>query len=545
MPEYLAPGVYVEEIPADVQPIAGVPTSTTAFLGATRSGPVDVPRLVRSFAEFKAHFGGLAGDMPLGYAVQQYFLNGGREAVIARVVPAAAPLTDADLSNPALEANKRGLWLLEHGGRFDLLCIPPLSPTTDVGKATWNNAIAYATRRNAVVIVDPPAAWTTAKSVSDAAVASLVDRSSNAALYFPRLKAPDPLRGNKAGSFAPCGAVAGIYARIDGARGVWKAPAGPEAIVLGAQGLGATLTEGQLSTLEGMGVNTLRVLPDGAIALWGARTLAGADISTPQLKYVPVRRLQIFIETSIRHGLRWTVLEPHSAPLWAQVRTRVTDFMHDLFRQGALQGEKPEQAYFVRCDATTMTQHDLEQGILNVVVGFAPLKPAEFVIVRIGLWTKEHAHTGAPAQSHQLCRGRYSLRVIADGHVIPGMRRVHGLGQHTELVTVHDGSDPSSSHVIIGRTTFDRVTLERGFTADNTFATWARAMQYSGGPPPRKNVRIELRDAWQRITAGWDLSGALPVKYAAPDLDPCGNAVAIEEITLDYDGLKRDDDPRE
>jgi hypothetical protein len=171
MPEYLAPGVYVEEIPADVQPIAGVPTSTTAFLGATRSGPVDVPRLVRSFAEFEAHFGGLAGDMPLGYAVQQYFLNGGREAVIARVVPAAAPLTDADLSNPALEANKRGLWLLEHGGRFDLLCIPPLSPTTDVGKATWNNAIAYATRRNAVVIVDPPAAWTTAKSVSDAAVA--------------------------------------------------------------------------------------------------------------------------------------------------------------------------------------------------------------------------------------------------------------------------------------------------------------------------------------------------------------------------------------
>ena len=545
MPEYLAPGVYVEEIPADVQPIAGVPTSTTAFLGAARSGPVDVPRLVRSFAEFEAHFGGLAGDMPLGHAVQQYFLNGGREAVIARVVPAAAALTDADLSNPALEANKRGLWLLDHAGRFDLLCIPPLSPTTDVGKTTWNSAIAYATRRNAVVIVDPPAAWTAAKSVSDAAVASLVDRSSNAALYFPRLKAPDPLRGNKAGSFAPCGAVAGIYARTDGARGVWKAPAGPEAIVLGAQGLDATLTAGQLSTLEGMGVNALRVLPDGAIALWGARTLAGADISPPQLKYVPVRRLQIFIETSIRYGLRWTVLAPHSAPLWAQVRTRVTDFMHDLFRQGALQGEKPEQAYFVRCDATTMTRHDLEQGILNVVVGFASLKPAEFVIIRIGLWTKEHAHAGAPAQSHQLCRGRYSLRVIADGHVIPGMRRVHGLGQHTELVTVHDGSDPSSSHVIIGRTTFDRVTLERGFTADNTFATWARAMQHSGGLPPRKNVRIELRDAWQRITAGWDLSGALPVKYAAPDLDACGNAVAIEEITLDYDGLKRDDDPRE
>ena len=203
MPECLAPGVYVEEIPSAAHAIAGVPTSTVAFLGATQSGPVAAPLRVHSFAEFQAHFGALAADMPLGYAVQHYFLNGGREALIARVLPAGAGLSDADLSSPALEASKRGLWLLEHAERFDMLCIPPLSRTADVGRATWDAAIAYATRRGAMVIVDPPATWTAAKNISEAAIAALVGRSPNAALYYPRLRAPDPLRGNQVASFAP------------------------------------------------------------------------------------------------------------------------------------------------------------------------------------------------------------------------------------------------------------------------------------------------------------------------------------------------------
>src|ERR1700730_8620836 len=133
MPEYLAPGVYVEEIPAGVHAIAALSTSRTAFLGATISGPIDAPLLVHGFAEFQAQFGGLSADMPLGYAVQHYFLNGGREALIARVAPGAATLTDADLSSPAQEQQQRGLWLLDHAGHFDILCIPPLSRTTDVG----------------------------------------------------------------------------------------------------------------------------------------------------------------------------------------------------------------------------------------------------------------------------------------------------------------------------------------------------------------------------------------------------------------------------
>jgi hypothetical protein len=213
--------------------IAGVPTSTAAFLGATKFGPVATPLLVHSFAEFEARFGGLSAEMPLGYAVQHFFLNGGRDALIARVEPAGPTLTDADLSDPALEQQRRGLWLLEHAERFNLLCIPPLSRTADVGRATWDAAIAYATRRRAMVIVDPPAAWTAPQTISETAIAALACRSPNAALYYPRLRAPDPLQGNQIASFAPCGAVAGIYARIDSTRGVWKAPAGAEATVLG------------------------------------------------------------------------------------------------------------------------------------------------------------------------------------------------------------------------------------------------------------------------------------------------------------------------
>src|SRR6266516_2819001 len=156
MPETVAPGVYVEDAPAGAHVIAGIPTSTAAFVGATEAGPVAAPLIVHSFAEFEAQFGAVAVEMPLGYAVQQYFVNGGRDALIARIVPSGPTLTDADLSSPALEAQKRGLWLLDHAEHFNILCIPPLSRTTDVVRATWDAAVAYAARRRAMVIVDPP-----------------------------------------------------------------------------------------------------------------------------------------------------------------------------------------------------------------------------------------------------------------------------------------------------------------------------------------------------------------------------------------------------
>jgi uncharacterized protein len=537
MPEYVSPGVFVEEAPAGARPIEGVGTSTAAFVGATPSGPVGAPLMVRSFAEYEAQFGGLAAEMALGYAVQHFFLNGGREAWIARIVPAGSTLTDADVSSPTLEPQQRGLWLLEHGAHFNILCIPPLSRTADVGRATWDAAIAYAARRRAMVIIDPPAAWAAAPTRSE--ISALANASPNAALYYPRLQAADPLRGNQVASFAPCGAVAGIYARIDATRGVWKAPAGAQANVLGVEGVSVALSDAQLSALNAMGVNGLRTLA-GAIVLWGARTLAGDD--TP-FKFVPVRRLALFIESSITRGLQSFVFEPNGPSLWDRLRTSVEDFLLGLYQQGALQGDKPQDAFFVRCDASTMTQQDIDRGIANLVVGFAPLRPAEFVIIGIGSSGKAHASASFVLRHYCIHTARYSLRVEWDGEQIAGVRRVRGLGQLTELVTVHDGSDPNVSRVIVGPTKFEPVTIERGITHDDAFEKWAQAMQQGAGPTPRKDVRIELHDNERRITVAWVLRGALPIKLEAPDLNAAGNDVAIEQLTLAYEGLERDDPP--
>jgi len=539
MPDTVAPGVYVEEIGAGAHVIAGVPTSTAAFVGATQAGPVAAPLIVHSFAEFEAQFGGLAVDMPLGYAVQQYFTNGGRDALIARAVPSGPTLTDADLSNPALEAQKRGLWLLDHAESFNILRIPPLARTTDVGRTTWDAAVAYAARRRAMVIVDPPAAWTAAPTASD--ITALLGASPNAALYYPRLQASDPLRGNQVVSFAPCGAVAGIYARTDASRGVWKAPAGVEAKVLGAQGLSAALSDAQLSALNAMGVNGLRAL-SGAIVLWGARTLAGGDVADP-FKFVSLRRLELFIEDSITRGLQSTVFEPNSPSLWERIRASVTDFLLRLFRQGALQGDKPQAAFFVRCDASTMTQQDIDRGIVNLVVGFAPLRPAEFVIIGIGSLAKDQPCASFVSRHYRIRAARYALRVMWDGEAIAGVRRVRGLGQLTELVSVRDGGDPNASRVVVGPTKFEPVTIERGITRDDAFEKWAQAMQQGAAPAPRKDVRIELHDGERRLTVAWVLKGALPVKIEAPDLNADSSDVAIEELTLAYEGLEFDHDP--
>jgi len=539
MPETVAPGVYVEDAPAGAHVIAGVPTSTAAFVGATEAGPVAAPLIVHSFAEFEAQFGALAVEMPLGYAVQQYFVNGGRDALIARIVPSGPMLTDADLSSPALEAQKRGLWLLDHAEHFNTLCIPPLSRTTDVGRTTWDAAVAYAARRRAMVIVDPPAAWTAAPTMSE--VTALLGRSPNAALYYPRLEAADPLRGNQVASFAPCGAVAGIYARTDASRGVWKAPAGAQANVLGVQGLSAALSDAQLSALNAMGVNGLRVL-SGAVVLWGARTLAGDDVADP-FKFVPLRRLELFIEESITRGLQWANFEPNGPSLWERIGTSVADFLLGLFRQGALQGDKPQAAFFVRCDASTMTQQDIDRGIVNLVVGFAPLRPAEFVIIGIGSFATDQPCAGFVSRHYRIRAARYTLRVMWDGETIAGVRRVRGLGQLTELVSVRDGGDPNASRVVVGPTKFEPVTIARGITCDDAFEKWAQAMQQGAAPAPRKDVRIELHDAERRLTVAWMLKGALPVKFEAPDLNAASNDVAIEELTLAYEGLELDHDP--
>lgn len=287
------------------------------------------------------------------------------------------------------ENDKSGLYALEKADIFNILCIPPLEFETDISTATWGEALAYCKRRRAVLIVDSPVDWDEVSDITasnnqelDALTGSWADKDY-AALYFPHVLAADPLKENRLRQFVPCGMVAGIYSRTDSTRGVWKAPAGQEATLSGARQLSVKLTDAENGQLNPLGVNCLRSLPAIGNVVWGARTTDGADRLASEWKYLPVRRLALYIEESLYRGTQWVVFEPNDEPLWAQIRLNVGAFMHNLFRQGAFQGTTPRDAYFVKCDKETTTQNDINNGIVNVLVGFAPLKPAEFVIISI------------------------------------------------------------------------------------------------------------------------------------------------------------------
>lgn len=281
-------------------------------------------------------------------------------------------------------SEKRGIYALEKADLFNLLCLPPITRATDIDPATWIEALAYCHARRAMLIVDPPSGWRT----NDAATTNLNNflngwsHQENAALFFPRVRMADPLKENRLAEFAACGAVAGIMARTDVNRGVWKAPAGIDATITGARELTVKLTDGENGQLNPLGVNCLRTFPVYGNVVWGARTLAGDDRLASEWKYVPVRRLALFLEESLFRGTQWVVFEPNDEPLWAQIRLNLGAFMQGLFRQGAFQGSTPKEAYFVKCDKETTTQNDINLGIVNIVVGFAPLKPAEFVIIK-------------------------------------------------------------------------------------------------------------------------------------------------------------------
>ncbi len=282
------------------------------------------------------------------------------------------------------ELDKTGLYALLKADLFNLLCIPLASwSTASPGEqALWQNAAVFCEKRRAVLIVDPPQEWSSfAAAVSGAS--TFKPRSRNAALYFPRILMPDPLREGRLVDFAPGGAVAGVIARTDAQRGVWKAPAGTEASLLGVGDLHVALTDAQQGVLNQLGIDCLRRFPVFGTVVWGGRTLDGADLLASEWKYLPVRRLALYLEETLYRGSRWAVFEPNDEGLWAQLRLNIGSFMHRLFQQGAFQGSSARQAYFVRCDGDTTTQADIDRGIVNVIVGFAPLKPAEFVIIKI------------------------------------------------------------------------------------------------------------------------------------------------------------------
>ncbi len=303
-------------------------------------------------------------------------------------------ITDTQLvpTNATAIANREGMYALDATDLFNLMCLPPLTRSTDVAPSTWALAASYCQDRRAMLLIDPPAAWTAnaATAISTAATGVSTMRTSvgnddarNAAVYFPRLRMADPLSENRLADFAPCGAVAGIVARTDVQRGVWKAPAGLDASFSGVQAFSYTMTDGQNGQLNPVGLNCLRTFPVSGNLVWGARTLAGADLLASEWKYLPVRRLALFLEESLYRGSQWVVFEPNDEPLWAQIRLSIGAFMQNLFRQGAFQGRSPREAYFVKCDRETTTQNDINLGIVNILVGFAPLKPAEFVVLKI------------------------------------------------------------------------------------------------------------------------------------------------------------------
>ena len=334
-----------------------------------------------------------------GQNVQQYAL-GAAAAAQAQALPGGTAQTGSDGSwDPAADAAgmtggligdpvaKTGIYALMDVDLFNILCIPATMNLPDINAAqVAAQATSLCTTRRAMYLLDVPqrdAARDTVDAISTWLNANSGLRSRNAAVYFPRLSIADPLAAYRLRLVSPSGTVAGLWSRIDGSRGVWKAPAGTETSLAGVQQVAYKLTDPENGVLNPLAINCLRVFPVYGPVCWGARTLYGADQLADDYKYIPIRRLALYIEESLFRGTQWVVFEPNDSPLWAQVRLSVGTFMQTLFRQGAFQGATPTAAYFVQCDSTNNPQASIDLGILNVTVGFAPLKPAEFVVIQI------------------------------------------------------------------------------------------------------------------------------------------------------------------
>ena len=360
------PGVYVEEVPSGVHPITGVSTSVTALVGPALRGPVNKAVRITSFSEFEQRFGGLSAKLETGYALRQFFLNGGQQAWVVRVA-----------QNATLKQLNAGLRALPQVESINLLALPGVTSPEAIALAA-----SHAQQHRAFLIVDAPAGTKTPAAIGAAVRSLAFEPRSQAAIYFPWIKIPDPLKKGKLRRSPPSGTIAGLFARTDAQRGVWKAPAGMEATLTGVPELDYPLTDSENGMLNPRGINALRTFPRSGPVVWGARTLAGDDGLASEYKYIPVRRLALFLEASLDRGTQWAVFEPNAEPLWAQLRLHIGTFLNTLFRQGAFQAATPRDAYFVKCDRETTTQADLDAGRVNFHIGFAPLKPAEFVILK-------------------------------------------------------------------------------------------------------------------------------------------------------------------
>jgi phage tail sheath protein FI len=275
---------------------------------------------------------------------------------------------------------------------FNILCLPDLvRPSAGdpnalqhaAAMSAYGEAARICKNKFAFLLVDPFPNTVDVPAAEAWKTLAFTFQSSHAAAYFPNIRVDDPLAAGSIRSHPPSGTIAGLYARTDGNVGVWKAPAGTEASLTGVYGPTVVLSDDQHGVLNPLGLNVIRQFPIYGTVAFGARTLDGSNAAASEWKYISVRRLALLILRSLSEGLRWAVMMPNGPVLWTDLRMNVNSFMQGLFRLGAFKGSAPRDAYFVRCDASTTTAEDIDKGIVNIVIGFAPLKPAEFVVVSL------------------------------------------------------------------------------------------------------------------------------------------------------------------
>lgn len=377
-----------------------VPVDTAAFVDTFAQGPYHEPVPVTSWREFQMLFGGFDPTSEASYAIYLFFENGGEFAWVVRIPdPAEGGLALLSASgerqaSPSALAEfligaagpKTGIHALRAIGRKQpgILAIPRAAELGAHGAEVYGAALALARELGMVLLVDPPLLSDSPSEIRHWLHANPDLRSGAAALYYPRLYFPDALQHGRNRSFGPSGAVAGLLSWLDQERGVWQSPAGLHAI-LEAVTLTRELSPEEFGLLGREGINTIRDLPGHGVILWGARTLAGAPAEGRESKYLPIRRFLLMLERSIAQGLQWAAFEANDDSLWKRVRGEVEEFLSGQWRNGALRGAKLEEACFVRCDRSTMTEADLASGNLIVHVGVALMKSAEFMVFRVSV----------------------------------------------------------------------------------------------------------------------------------------------------------------
>lgn len=408
MPTYLAPGVYVEEIDGGSKPLEAAGTAVAAFVGFTSSFPKDdlvndphgeKPHYVSNWSQFEASYGGFAQGLMLPYAVYGWFNNGGGGAYISRVphtddTEAQTPVAVGADNFIGSESTRKGINGLVVADEVTMVVIPDLVTATrkedgSVDLETFQGVQAAAISHcekmgdRMAVLDSPPAMGPT--TVQEWRSETAKYDSQFAAFYYPWIKISNPFARPdndqpKVITVPPAGHVAGIWARNDATRGVWKAPANE--VVRGALDVDLKMTTQEQELLNPIGVNCIRPFGTRGIRIWGSRTLS----SNPSWRYVPVRRMFNFVEKTILNGTGWVVFEPNDQALWQRVKRTINAFLLGLYRQGALAGTVPGEAFYVKCDAETNPPASVDEGKLVVEIGMAPLKPAEFVIFRISQW---------------------------------------------------------------------------------------------------------------------------------------------------------------